>query len=111
MSHTTIHATSTRASGETAGTRRLQSLLTRRDKLALAAAVFEAHDLGDPAEIRDVQYNVEAQLQTEYGTSYERLLPAWVTRDAELAHTWDRPTPVCPLCREHDTATAARPAA
>ena len=89
------------------GKRRLQQLLIRRDRLALAAAVFEAHDLGDPAEIRDIQFNIEAQLQTEYEATYDRLLPAWVQRDAALAHSWETPIAACPICQRRPGADLA----
>ena len=103
----TIHATQKLGHvtvDQLATKRRLQDLLARRDRLAMAAAIFEAHQLGDPAEIRDLQYNVEAQLQTEYAATYERLLPEWVQRDAALAHSWETPIPTCPACQHQPSS-------
>ena len=77
----------------------LQRLLENRDRLAAAAAVFEAHSLGDPAEIRRVQYLCEAEIALDYPQAHRRLAAGWVERDAELAHDgMRRRSPNCPIC-------------
>ena len=84
-----------------AGKRRLHDLLIRRDRLALAAAVFEAHDLGGPAEVRDIQFNIEAQLHRHIRAAAPIMGPTRRDPGAQLGNTHHR---LPDLPREHPFA-------
>jgi hypothetical protein len=79
---------------------RLKYLLETRDRLAAAAAVFEAHRLPDAQEIRRVQYATEYVIGTEFDPAvHGRLRPVWDARDAELMHDGAiQRNAECPIC-------------
>jgi hypothetical protein len=86
---------------------RVRRLLDNRDRLAAAAAVFEAHHLGDPEELRRVQYMCEAEIAFDHARLYQRLQPEWVRRDAELAHDGIRQrSRECPICNPSNPGLA-----
>jgi len=79
---------------------RLKHLLETRERLAAAAAVFEAHRLPDADDIRRVQYATEYVIGTEFDNAvYARLRPVWDARDAELMHDGAiQRNAECPVC-------------
>jgi hypothetical protein len=102
MTATSSHRRPADAAGpdiaEAKSRRRLARLLDQRERLAVSAAVFEAHHLGDVDEIRRVQYAVEDAVREEYPDVYDRSLGEWFEREASLTHDGTVPLIGCPVC-------------
>jgi hypothetical protein len=80
-------------------TEKVLGLLHLRERLALAAAEFEAHDLDGAAEVFQQQLDIESAIKVHAPGGYEARWAEWLERDAQLAHTPDAPHPECGHCQ------------
>jgi hypothetical protein len=80
-------------------TEKILGLLTLQERLALAAAEYEAHDLDGAAEVFQQQLEIEQAIRTHAPDLYEARWTEWLERDTELAHTPETPHPRCGSCR------------
>lgn len=80
-------------------TEKVLGLLHLRERLALAAAEYEAHDLDGAVEVFQQQLDIETAIRTHAPDIYEARWTEWLERDAELAHTPDAPHPECGFCQ------------
>lgn len=79
-------------------TDKVLGLLAIRDRLAAAAAEYEAHDLGGVTELLTQQYQVESVIRALAPALYERRWTEWVESDATRSHTADQPQEACSVC-------------
>lgn len=80
-------------------TEKVLGLLALRERLAVAAAEYEAHDLEGALEILQQQLDIEAAIRTQAPDLYHARWTEWLERDAELAHTPQAPHPACGSCQ------------
>jgi hypothetical protein len=80
-------------------TEKVLGLLHLRERLALAAAEYEAHDLDGASEVFQQQLDIESAVRNHAPDVYESHWTEWLERDAELAHTAQAPHPECGYCQ------------
>lgn len=80
-------------------TEKVLGLLHLRERLALAAAEYEAHDIEGAFEVFQQQLDIEAAIRTHAPDIYEVRWTEWLERDAALAHTPEAPHPECGHCQ------------
>lgn len=80
-------------------TEKVLGLIALRDRLAIAAVQFEAHDLEDAMDMLQQQLQIESTIRSIAPRIYEERWTEWVERDLALAHTVDRPHPECGICK------------
>jgi hypothetical protein len=80
-------------------TERVLGLLALRDRLAIAAAEYEAHDLEGATEMLIQQYQIEAAIREFAPTIHEARWAEWIERDTKLAHLPSEPHPECGVCK------------
>lgn len=76
----------------------LKQLLDRRQRLAHLAGEELAHEWQSGHETYALQLAVEEELRSNYGVTYEVLLPLWVELDARAHHSPEEPRPDCAIC-------------
>lgn len=84
------------------GRRRTQTvlgLLSLRERLAIAAAEYEAHDLDGALEVLQQQLDIETAIRSQAPDIYESRWTEWLERDAQLAHTPESPHAECGHCQ------------
>jgi hypothetical protein len=74
-------------------------LLHLRERLALAAAEYEAHDLDGAVDVFQQQLDIETAIRAHAPEIHEARWAEWLQRDADLAHTPDTPHPECGHCQ------------
>jgi hypothetical protein len=80
-------------------TEKVLGLLHLRERLALAAAEYEAHDLDGASDVYQQQLDIEAAIRTHAADVYAARWTEWLERDAELSHTAETPHPGCGYCQ------------
>ena len=80
-------------------TEKVLGLLRLRERLAIAAAEYEAHDLDGEVEVFQQQLDIESAIRVHAPDVYEAHWTVWLERDAQLAHTPDAPHPECGHCQ------------
>lgn len=80
-------------------TEKVLGLLHLRERLALAAAEYEAHDLDGALEVFQQQLDIETAIRTHAPEIYESRWTQWLERDAAIAHTPEAPHPECGHCQ------------
>lgn len=80
-------------------TEKVLGLLHLRERLALAAAEYEAHDLEGAIEVFQQQLDIESAIRTHAPDLYEARWTEWLERDAQLAHTGETPSTECGYCQ------------
>jgi hypothetical protein len=80
-------------------TQKVLGLLALRDRLALAAAEYEAHDFDGATEVFQQQLDIESAIRTHAPDVYEARWTEWLESDTALAHTPDTPHPKCGYCQ------------
>lgn len=80
-------------------TEKVLGLLHLRERLALAAAEYEAHDLDGATDVLQQQLDIETAIRTHAPDVYEARWTEWLERDAALAHTPETPHPDCGYCQ------------
>ncbi len=80
-------------------TEKVLGLLHLRERLALAAAEYEAHDLDGALEVFQQQLDIEAAIRIHAPEVYESRWTEWLERDTELAHTAETSHPECGYCQ------------
>jgi hypothetical protein len=80
-------------------TEKVLGLLHLRERLALAAAEYEAHDLDGAFEVLQQQLDVESAIRSLAPEVYETRWTEWLERDAALAHAPKAPHPECGHCQ------------
>ena len=80
-------------------TEKVLGLLHLRERLARAAAEYEAHDLEGSTEVFQQQLDIESAIRVHAPDVYEVRWTEWLERDAQLAHTPDAPHPECGHCQ------------
>ena len=74
-------------------------LLRLRERLAVVAAEYEAHDLDGAIEVFQQQLDIEYAIRTHAPEIYESRWTEWLEREAELSHTPENPHPECGHCQ------------
>jgi hypothetical protein len=74
-------------------------LLELRDRLAVSAAQYDAHDLEEANELVGQVSAIESAVKALDPHLYNAMWAAWVARDVELAHDSRTPSPECAICR------------
>jgi hypothetical protein len=80
-------------------TEKVLGLLNLRERLARAAAEYEAHDLDGAGEVFQQQLDIETAIRTHASDLYESRWTEWLERDAQLSHTPEYPHPECGYCQ------------
>jgi hypothetical protein len=80
-------------------TEKVLGLLALRERLAIATAEYEAHDLDGAIDVLQQQLDIETAIRAHAPEIYEARWAEWLERDADLAHTVDRPHPECGHCQ------------
>jgi len=80
-------------------TEKVLGLLHLRERLAIAAAEYEAHDLDGAVEVFQQQLDIESAIRAHAPDIHEARWSEWLERDAELAHTPDAPHPERGYCQ------------
>jgi len=80
-------------------TEKVLGLLHLRERLALAAAEYEAHDLEGAADVFQQQLDIESAIRAHAPDLYDARWAEWFEQDAALAHTPETPHPQCGYCK------------
>ena len=80
-------------------TEKVLGLLHLRERLALADAEYEAHDLDGAVDVLQQQLDLETAIRTHAPDVYEARWTEWLERDTGLAHTPETPHPECGYCQ------------
>lgn len=80
-------------------TEKVLGLLHLRERLAIAAAEYEAHDLEGAIEVFQQQLDIESAIRAHAPDLYEARWTEWLERDAQLAHAPESPHPECGHCQ------------
>lgn len=89
----------------------LRKLLTRRERLADAAAEALGHDLPGADLLWQAVHQVEERLRQDFPAVWALSNTDWVAADAARLHTADQPQPEsCWICRQQQPDTEIRPA-
>jgi hypothetical protein len=73
-------------------------LLEVRDRIAAAAAQYDAHDLDGANELVGHLAAIEASFKALAPRLHAAMWTAWIERDVELAHDSATPSPECAIC-------------
>ena len=95
-------------------TEKVLGLLHLRERLAIAAADYEAHDLEGAVDVFQQQLDIENAIKTHAPDIYDTRWTQWLERDTQLAHTPESPHPECLTCttkaRQHSACAAMKQA-
>jgi hypothetical protein len=80
-------------------TQKVLSLISLRERLAIAASEYDAHDLDEADDTLVQVWEIEAAIRDIAPGIYEPRWPRWAERDAELMHTPERPHAECSICK------------
>ena len=78
---------------------RVGTLLALRDRLASAAAEYEAHEIEGAIDLQRNLIDVESAIKSLAPRVFAAHWVEWVERDAYLAHTTEVPHPDCGVCK------------
>ena len=80
-------------------TERVLGLIALRDRLAAAAAEYEAHDLDGTIDMLQQVYEIESAIRSMAPRIYQERWTEWVEKDSKLSHDPSEPHPSCSVCK------------
>lgn len=73
-------------------------LMRLRERLAVAAATYEAHDLDGASNMLEQQWSIENAIRVLAPHVYRDRWTDWLEYDASLIHTPETPSDRCHIC-------------